>query len=200
MLDIFSSEMNRRDKLKSDLNKLETVFQSPRIFLANHFNELRNQIDIECEKFLQAQNDKQSERALQALDFQSRMIEQVGRYEQECLAHSPANKLDNELAESIRNKLKLLEQHVKELTQNQLREATYSEVNGLVLDTLDNILRFLFMNREMVLLTGDCPLVREIDARVQSDFDVFQFRVVKSFGVLLIIRDEFIGLDAILKS
>ena len=193
--------MHRIEKLKSDLNKLETVFQTPRIFLDDHFDALRNQIDLECEKYLKEENYAQTERTMQAIDFQSQMLDHVKSYEQKCFSNLPLNKLVNdELNESITGRLDQLKIHVNDSALLSKTEAEISEVNEIVLETLNNIQKFLFMNKEMILLTNECPLVKDIEARIESDFNVYQFKIIKSFGVLLIIQDEFIGLEAILKS
>ena len=80
------SKNNLMDKIESlqiDLKELEELYQTPILYLSNHFNNLRREINLaETE---QASTKKEIETASKLNDNFIKMINKVNEYEQECL-------------------------------------------------------------------------------------------------------------------
>lgn len=73
-------------RLETVLRELKLAADSPEIYLANFFRELQNQIDLECEAFLNRANvsDRDKGRAIQQ---QIQMINEVDLFQRKCLAN-----------------------------------------------------------------------------------------------------------------
>ena len=76
--------MNKRESNLSD--DLKLAVDSPKRYLATYFDELKNQIDLECQMYLGRDKlaDKDKDRAISE---QLEMIQEVDSFEQKCLAN-----------------------------------------------------------------------------------------------------------------
>ena len=76
--------MNKRES--NLLNDLKLAVDSPKRYLANYFDEMKNQIDLECQVYL-GQDELADEYKERAINEQLEMIQEVDSFEQKCLAN-----------------------------------------------------------------------------------------------------------------
>ena len=171
-------------KIIKFLEELKTIHRSPRLYLANHFANLKNQVDIECTHFLGKLLDTklkkpcQSEATLIAAIFedQSNIINEINSFEQECFSKQTTDELTNK--------------------DHELIGGDFSEISmydGLrIYEILMRIRAELFLNKGM-LFQG-----RESDFFEDECFHSLGFEM-KSFGLLLVVEDAFICDETCLK-
>ena len=112
--------MNKRES--NLLNDLKLAVDSPKRYLANYFDEMKNQIDLECQVYL-GQDELADEYKERAINEQLEMIQEVDSFEQKCLANVGHLELPTkEQIDGIREEKELyiaLHQVQKQLFMNQ---------------------------------------------------------------------------------
>lgn len=169
--------MNKLEKL---LNELRLIVNSPKIYLINHFNEIRSQIDLECQIYL-CGDDLSTERKEQAIQIQVQMINEVDLVQQKCLTNLETITFNEQV------NMKVLEQCFE----------------GLNLEETDGLLKFekevyislyqrqqlIFMNQG-VLFFSIKSLLKLLDFPDLQNFDSTISLVL--FGTLIIIENNFL--------
>ena len=174
------------DQLRSDLNDLKQSLKSPSIYIANYFSNLINEIDIECESFIQKQEIKKTEQtsrrlALKATENQDLIIKEVKAFEKLCIAELNLNGLDTKLLHDVTKSIQIIE---SQIDQN---ESKLQELDGIAYDLLVRIQRVLFLNKGILFVSRE--------NRINKDASLIN----KSFGALVIVEDDFIGKRGFLK-
>lgn len=154
-------------RLEAVLRELKLAVDSPRIYLANFFRELQNQIDLECEALLNRANvsDKDRERAIQQ---QIQMINEVDLFQHKCLANlTKISLLDLEPVKHVTN-------------EKEIHCALYKRQ------------KLLFMNQGVIFFNN-----KNFDHFLQSNlhFCLLSFKYENPsqlFGLLFFIEDEFL--------
>lgn len=160
---------SRLEYLNLQFEELKYVFNSPGLFLSAFFDDLKNQIDTECEKFLVSQKDSEIDRVL---EYQIQIIHTVNLFERDCFKELSNNESTEFFANHIEKFISDIEGIIsKEMSSNDLRRA-----EELIYNCLLEIHRQIFRNKAIVFLSKETC-----------------FLEIKSFGVLLFIEDEFIG-------
>ena len=121
---------------------------------------------------------------MQVLDYQNEMITELQAFEKKTLT-AKINVSAN-TAEKVESAIKFAEDFIN----NVNNDFKINEVDTLIYDTLVELQSLLFLNRQLVFLTKDSFLLKDIEFQKVSDFEEFE---LQSFGFLLIIEDEFIG-------
>lgn len=157
------------DKERLDLKELKSAFENPRLYLARHFEELCNQIDIKCHLYIEANPNLVKE----IIDQQAEMINQVKLFETECLNQLANNRLNEQLSGYIRQEIKRIEADlVAGLTdKDKLRQ--------VLDDAMYEIQQVLFAQKTLVYLDDD-----------KIEYPVFK---VSPIGSIIIVEDEFIS-------
>merc|ERR1739848_859457 len=66
------------EQVSEDLKELKLAFNTPKIYVTNYFDDLRNEIDIETTRFLQTLNNNlKDEKSVKALNDQGLFIEKI---------------------------------------------------------------------------------------------------------------------------
>lgn len=185
--------------LKSDLEELKCAFTSPRLYISNHFYELRNRVDVESEKFLhkQHQNNKKTtlydKESVQAdvRDHQCSIINVITEFERECLASLSA--FDYQLSPDLRQQITpaLEEIELSWLSSETMTEEQLQALDGLIYGTLSRIQRSIFRDKCMMFLGSENAFISPY---------YFTAKNIQSFGILIVIVDQFIGSRALLPS
>ena len=187
------SKNNLMDKIVSlqmDLKELEELYQTPILYLSNHFNNLRREINIaEAE---QASTKKEIETSNKLNDNFIKMINKVNEYEQECLKLKDQNILKlNETKETVKAiqliKEKINYLSVKELKQDENNEDFSSyilDIEDLIYDATVYLERTLFLNKTMVFLEEKTNKVDKLFSQMDDS---------SSAGKLLLITNEYFG-------
>ena len=187
------SKNNLMDKIVSlqmDLKELEELYQTPILYLSNHFNNLRREINLaETE---QASTKKEIETSNKLNDNFIKMINKVNEYEQECLKLKDQNILKlNETKETVKAiqliKEKINYLSVKELKQDENNEDFSSyilDIEDLIYDATVYLERTLFLNKTMVFLEEKTNKVDKLFSQMDDS---------SSAGKLLLITNEYFG-------
>ena len=149
-------------------NDLELAVISPRRYLASFFDELRSQIDLECQKYIVRYKlvEKDQEKAISQ---QVELIQEAISFEQQCLANV-----------------------------GQLELPSKEQIDGMMEEkkiyvALHQVQKQLFMNKGMLIL--DSKRFEELVQEEQgSNFGVFDPLVYPSEH-LIILEDEFMVLN-----
>ena len=176
--------------LQMDLKELEELYQTPILYLSNHFNNLRREINIaETE---QASTKKEIETSNKLNDNFIKMINKVNEFEQECLKLKDQNILKlNETKETVKAiqliKEKINYLSVKELKQDENNEDFSSyilDIEDLIYDATVYLERTLFLNKTMVFLEEKTNKVDKLFSQMDNS---------SSAGKLLLITNEYFG-------
>ncbi len=84
-------------------SELKSAASHPKVYLVNTLDELRNQIDIECQKYLNRKN-LGIELKMKALEQQQEMINEVDLFQKKCLDNLAKNPLDQVNLEEIEHR------------------------------------------------------------------------------------------------
>jgi len=145
----------------------------------SHFDEIRNQIDIEYENLLcSAAKKKKSENTEFLPQKQQELIHEVNLFQKQCLFNQDSNQLDYINLHDWEHRLKALNQDDKEAVltfQKELYCELYSRRKAL------------FLNKGMIFLSNSMQLVR---SPITGLTRLSYIKIV--FGTLIVIEDEFL--------
>lgn len=111
--------------LKRQLNELRLFENSPKLFIIDHFDVIRNQIDIECETYLNGDEISFSEKQ-KAIQQQEEMVEEIDRLQTKCLENLKLTKA----ALYQRKKQLLMEQGIVFVDKKCELSMGMKEING----------------------------------------------------------------------
>ena len=163
------------EKFKIEVDQLKQAYISLPLYVSHHFSELRNKVDISCQTFLIGlDNDLllSSEASRQALKNQALIIEEIMKFEKACLEN-----LD-EITDDLDEEASFLIQSV-EIDKNNNTLKYHCLISACIL----KIQRLLFLNKTLVFLDKNSTLIG----------DAANLPVLKSFGILILVEDTFIG-------
>ena len=202
-------------ELKASLNQLKSTFISPKLYLSDYFSDLKGQIIVECENFIKEQNDINNEASVKAIDFKSQMISEIKVFEQECQINLQSHSLlDENFRKTISDSIKTIEANLKEFESNSdnkpllivsqpkdddelifskltsnpnisTNEYLLFDVGETINETLLLIQRAIFSNKSALFLSKGCDFISSLGEEEMAS-------EVTSFGVIVIIQDEFI--------
>ena len=173
------------EQIQSDINELHTILNCPSSYLVNYFDDLRNKIDVKCEEYLQIQNNFNSKESVQALEHQVLMVNEVDAFEKICLTN-----LANQTGDELRSKCVIAIRKTKAEMKNLISgdHKKLKEIRIFIYNALTSVHKDLFINQTIILWTKNDSYRNSADF-----FDPFLTLKIKSFGLLLIIKDEFIN-------
>jgi len=151
------------------LKDLKLAVDSPKRYLVTYFDELKNQIDLECQSYLG--KDKSADEDKEKAIFQQlNMIQEVNFFEQKCLKNV-----------------------------GQIELPTKEQINGIKKEkelyiTLHQVQKQLFMNQGMVFF-GEERFNQFVSNFTNIDDFNRDYSEHYSFGVLFFIEDEFMILN-----
>jgi len=149
------------------LRHLDFVLTNPRLYLADFFANLTNEIDIESQKFLISQQNNHSINTSEILSDHQAIIDAVKAYQTVCF--EALSNPESLTCESTNKQLA----YIKRL----IEQGSFRLADELIYECLVNIQTRLFCNRTVFFLSSETTVVD----------------VKNTFGVLLFVEDEFIG-------
>lgn len=211
--------MQKLNQIRTDLNELKLAFKSPRLYIANYFEALQNQIDVEYEIFQQkllAHKENKLDRDLEDLlkcepsqhnsetdeetlakarQDQELMIDRVKYAEEICFTNLKTDQYNDNLLINIA----LMSQQTRgaidtvesflNSSPNLMDEEKIREIGELIEDSLLNIQRALFLNKGILFLSQEL-LVQILLESYSMKWEKFY---KKSFGYLIRVEDTFIS-------
>lgn len=168
--------------LESIFEELKLVVNNPKIYLANYFDEIRCQIDIECQLYLNRPNLSIKENLL-AIEQQSQLIYEVDIFEQKCLMNL---KTTTTTTQANQTNLELLDTRLQSL--NVENKDAVSKLDKDIHSVFYSSQKLLFMNKGIIFLN------------IANYKKFLQFRCFTHqqilFGLLFIIEDDFLLFSA----
>ena len=157
--------------LKKKYDELKAIVDHPKLYLVNCFDEIRNEIDIECAKYLDKKNLAQ-ELKEKAIEQQQEMIDELEAFQRQCLANrNCSNPNDQSQLDELEQRLKFVDKNGVSDLEKDLTCAIY------------NRKKMLFMNQGVIFNTTNEHKKLLI---YRSNFrDIL-------FGLLILIEDEFL--------
>ena len=173
-------EENVFQDLQKNFNGMKSMISSPKCFLIQHFDDVRNKIDLECQKYLD-NNELKVESKEKAILRQQEMIEEVDSFQKKCLANLKTEQLDQINLEEFEKRLQLQDKDdVMELGKD-------------LCCAIHKIKRKLFMNQGIVFYKKEnCEKLFDFQENKQACFYQRAIDSVILFGNLILIEDEFL--------
>lgn len=155
---------NKMHCVPDDLKELEGIFKAPRLYLIDYFTSIIHNIDVACEKFLISHKGIISR--TQVFETHELMVERVKSIQDNCLKKLTKGWFDSSQVKEIKRTIDSLQNN---------------ETDKLLYDCKTKLFSLMFSNTMVVFLTKEkCP-------------DLYNLGLIKSFGSLLVVQDEFIG-------
>ena len=149
------------DMLKLDLKTLKTAFELPRIYLTNHFDNLRRKVNISF--LLKEQAIKVYENRVLLEKDRVQLTNVINSFEQDCLRKQKVNAFNYEITNKTLKRIKYIEKKLEELCRYGIIENKFSEENpsyedlfdyisSLIYDEKKNIEKIIFLNKTLIYL------------------------------------------------
>lgn len=170
------------ENLRKDFDALKLTVNCPKLYVSEYFTDLRNQIDIQFEICI-ADTVMCTEQSLQqAQQDRSVLIEYIEKIEKRCLEN-----VDQEycIFEKFNSTLEDIETLFND---GKFSAKEISEGDNLIYKTLVEFQKTALLNKQIIFVSKTSGLV--------GDFDLIEYnelRQIQSFGILILIEDEFIG-------
>ena len=118
-------EMNKIESIYSELKYLN---DQPKVFLLKQFDEIRYQIDIECQKFLNALNFLDlNGLEIKTIEQQLEMLSEVDLFQKQCLANFAQNPPKQLNIEELDQRIKSINSEDKDVAL-KLEKELYKEM------------------------------------------------------------------------
>ena len=183
---------NKMIELINEFERLKLIFECPRLYICNHFNELRCQVDLAfCDKLNKpTNNEKLSSLSKSHLNESwTEIIKTIDTFEKKCLLHKPSNKFNTAFSQETVKKIKLIERLIKQLASNLEDHSTQIKyVCSLVYDEIFKIEKIIFLNQTLIFLNETICDIKYLFNKHLSRY---------SAGKLLFIRNEYFGKKSI---
>ena len=109
-------------ELRQKLNKFKSWIESPRLYIVDELDEIKNEIDIFAERFLtrasknKTKSDEQIKKDHDKINSNRRqMIDEIEAFEKKILANMPTNVLEPNLAKKLTLSIKELDKKLQSL-------------------------------------------------------------------------------------
>ena len=164
------------DKLKHIFSELASSLNS-KIYLVNHFDDIRNRIDLECQSFLN-RDVKEAENLRKATEQQHGLVTEVDLFEKKCLHNLEKNPYDQLDLDEFDRRLKSLDSSDQKAVL-ELEKDIYSELYSRK--------KLLFMNKGIFFLNKNN--LDKFSQFEEKESDMENSDIL--FGSLFLIEDEF---------
>ena len=139
------------EQLKSRCVKLKLMLSSPRIYLAEHFENIKHEIDIKCAYLIrELQERNEFDKINELIKNQVVFMEKIDSFQMECLQQLPTNRLCAELTNYIENTINEIETNINQTTnidEIPMETESNSLNEEMIADTFLIIERHLFLNK-----------------------------------------------------
>ena len=153
----FNAEFNF---LKEELKQLKSLFELPRIYITNHFSDMRRKVEVAF--VMKGQNiDSREARKLLEQD-RIKTINLIVSFEQDCLKRQKINTFNNEITTRTLKQIKLIEKKLEEMNRFMLLEHNtddedelnqeFQYISGLINEEKIQIEKIIFLNKTLIFL------------------------------------------------
>ena len=162
-----------KEELFKNLNELQSILESPTLYLANYFSELRSQVDTEIVSKL-VNLKKEDKEDTNLVETWQKMITKINSFEKECIKKRYQLKTFEEAINSIESIL------------NDMRSYNFDEIKELIQYEEHRLLERLFQSKTIVFLS------------IEDLFETSKFKWTdcKTHKLLIVLDNEFISLKA----
>jgi hypothetical protein len=175
------------DKIGKILLEIKLIDSSPKLYLVNHFDMVRNQIDLDSERYLDTMKKLVKDQIQDwylilkecVYQRQQEMIDEVDLFQEQCVSNLTSNPIGQMNLQEIECGLKNLRLDNQEMVLKFQRQL-YCE--------LHNRKKTLFLNKGMVYLNREF-CAEALSCWINNEKDDFRFVL---FGCLFLVEDEFL--------
>ena len=164
------------ENLNDGLAELKLAVDNPRIYIANFFTELRIEVDIQCEEYIRKIQAKSLNLEQIASDYRTAIISEIKMHEEICYSNLYKNELS---IYRLGRTVKEVEYRLSKMIEPDLLKKSIHE-------RLRIIRRLLLGEKTFILLTEASDLI-----------SVFYKKSIQSFGVLIVIENQFINTETL---
>lgn len=161
------------NELETMLSELESAVNSPKLYIVNYFDDVRNQIDIRCQTYLN-KDDLTAEVREKAMEQQGQMISEVDLLQKQCLSNFETISLEE------------LEQRL-DILKVERSDASVRLVEKDLYFALFRRQKLMFRNQRVVFFAIE--QYKKFLSKIGFNHTVPGIL----FGVLVIVEDEFLS-------
>jgi len=187
MVNIIEQELNVLDnyynikKLDNKLEQLKFIFECPRLFICNYFNDLRSKIDLAFVEKMFYLNDKTIKQKLN--ENWTKMIDLIDSIEMRLMLLSKTtNKFSSVLSQEISKKIEFIEKLIKQTTNE------FKDIDYLISEQIFKIEKFLLQNQTLVFINETNCKINNLFNKLNSQY---------SPGKLIFIKNEYFSVESI---
>ena len=191
MVNIIEQELNVLDnynikKLDNKLEQLKFIFECPRLFICNYFNDLRSKIDLAFVKKMFYLNDKSIKQRLN--ENWTKMIDLIDSIEMRLMLLSKTtNKFNSVFSQEISKKIEFIEKLIKQTAViNKTNE--FKDIDYLISEQIFKIEKFLLQNQTLVFINETNCKINNLFNKMNSQY---------SPGKLIFIKNEYFSVESI---
>ena len=191
MVNIIEQELNVLDiysikKLDNKLEQLKFIFECPRLFICNYFNDLRSKIDLAFVKKMFYLNDKSIKQKLN--ENWTKMIDLIDSIEMRLMLLSKTtNKFNSVFSQEISKKIEFIEKLMKQTAViNKTNE--FKDIDYLISEQIFKIEKFLLQNQTLVFINETNCKINNLFNKMNSQY---------SPGKLIFIKNEYFSVESI---
>lgn len=169
--------------LMNELNDLKLLFEIPRLYIYNLFNDIRNEIDIAVNEKIIKERGSFNE---SLISNWLKMIDIVYSFEYNCLKNFKNNKFSSESSKSTQNVIESIEFKLNLLTtQSENIDDIETELDNLddqIYDEAYKLQKIIFMSKTLAFFD-------ENNCKIKNYFGSSG----RTTGKLIIIKNEYFG-------
>ena len=191
MVNIIEQELNVLDnyynikKLDNKLEQLKFIFECPRLFICNYFNDLRSKIDLAFVEKMFYLNDKTIKQKLN--ENWTKMIDLIDSIEMRLMLLSKTtNKFNTIFSQEISKKIEFSEKLINQISSVKINE--FKDIDHLISEQLFKIEKFLLQNQTFVFINETKCKINNLFNKMNSE---------TSPGKLVFIKNEYFSSEGI---
>lgn len=195
-----NSQTDKVTDLFNKLNKLKQVVNDPEEYIWNHFEKMKNEIDLEFKTILQDKDDEMHEKK-EMNNIWINMIEKIDKFKEECLQKICNNSIRSNLKNYLEEIHELEYELAIEIRKKSIFDIFTNEKNEklnnfeqLIVTKKYKINEKLFSNKTVLYMNKDeCQKFKPLNESFEPNF----FTMQDSIGRLLIVHDFYVDINYI---
>jgi hypothetical protein len=182
-----SSYVNNNNLLTDNIDKklieIKQMLESSNLYMSEHFNNLRNQVDLESETLLLDRKNINTYKKQQIISKNRElMIDRINSFEKQCL--EKGGKISPEIVNEVKNLLKMLE--IQLISRKTFEEI---EIIEKILDTeILKLKKILFKNKSLLFLKKQCYVENDDTQSVSFGKLIFMNQLFSSYAIQIFIK------------
>jgi len=169
IIDLKQLKLNR---LTKQLEKLKSIIEYPRYYLANYFEEIRKQVDLVGTQLTTAEDIILYPVKRKLTENWLLIINRIKSFEEECIKKTMNNKLSTDVYFQYLQVIKQLELKLNKLNELKLEDNYFDELEYDIYNESYNLKRVLFLNRSVVFMCPSETLVEDLFKEMNMDYAI----------------------------